>query len=236
MRRKAIAYGELLERMYGYFNDFIGVEPPPEALPLRVFIFPDIGGYNDYGQQGGAGPESSKHGGYFNQNDPQLPVVTYFYPFDYFVNKWLTQGALHQYVQACYPAGYAALPSWISYGLASYFEIFIDWEGSKAAFENLRRTGQLLALRNLLDARIDNYEDRHFTQLGMLFYYLIHVREGTRTEVSEDGTVVAPFRDYLIKRMSNVSVDDDPIHKLLSGRLLPEDFGRLDADFKAMSF
>ncbi len=239
-RAKAEAYGRLLEIMYGYYEGLLGA-PPQRAEPMTVLIFPTLDAYNQFSTGNGAGPESSKYGGYYNTSDPRTPAVTYDFSHDLLVRRWLIHATTHQYLGQRFSGGYANLDNrnlaWVSYGLACYFETFQDYDGTVNAFRNLLSRETYIPLRDVLKSNIAGYGQVHFDELALFFFYMIHVREETKTVLDEDGVVEsAPFRDYLVKLLNQVDVTDDPLTKMLNTSLFAEELASLEKEFKAYSY
>ena len=93
----------------------------------------------------------------------------------------------------------------------------------------LKDEGRLIPLRQLLSEPLASYLEEPHTrliELGMLFTYLVHVREDTRTVAEGEQVVQAPFRDYVRGALRGQNVTTQPVHALLNADLdqLQQDF------------
>jgi hypothetical protein len=217
-----------LEKMIAWFRYILG-EPPRAVGRMKVFVLPDMETYNRFGEDFG-GFHSSKYGSFFAPDHPERPTISFHFPNELLVRQWLTHSVLHQYLDRCYPI---APPPWIDEGLASYFEVHWDYPNKRAGFRHMMQAGRFVPLDLLFEDTIEDYTEDHFSELGMLFYYLLHEREDTRFDLDPATREVrkAPFRDYLRKVVAGQDVTDDPIHALVTGRV-----SELESDFRNHTF
>lgn len=245
-----------LDTMFDHFRRILRSEFEP-TQKLEVFILPDLAAYNDFGNEHGA-EHSSFLGSFFPNGHPQRPVACMFDANPILLRMWITHSAVHQFVDRAYTrqapvwmseglASYFALYWDQDYGPRELARILanappIDQApapdaGLRNAVQNLLGNqaapspATYVPLGQLLDAPIASYVDRSHSrliELGMLFTYLLHFREDTRT-VEEEGEIVsAPFADYLRDYLEGRDVTGTAVHALLF-----VDRGQLEADFRA---
>jgi hypothetical protein len=232
---------EGLEVMRGHFDALLS---PTRAVtgPCEVQIFPSLTEYNVFGNTFGA-EHSSAYGSFYAQGSPELAVGVLFDENPTLLRMWITHSALHQYLDRAFQR---EPPTWVSEGLAGYFAIFWDYGYGISEIDRIRsnRTpsgapapaGQELfvPLRTLLPGGLDQYvgnaSDR-FTELGMLFTYLLSYREDTRTVMDGETVVQAPFAEYLRAILQGADHTRLPVHALLTQRT-----DELEADFRAFEF
>ncbi|MFN0245079.1 MAG: hypothetical protein ACKVWV_19520 [Planctomycetota bacterium] len=193
-RHLALEIAQNLEYMHGEFVKLLGPGGPPPRK-FRVWIFPELAAYNEFGNQRGA-EHSSSYGSFYASEDPDQPVATYYTPNATLLGMWLTHAATHQYVEQCFAR---PLPLWASEGLASYFALFWDWSYGSRELRRIADGAGYVPLDRLLRDPIEAYvggADVRFVELGMLFHYLLNHREDMKTRAGE-GVETAPFRDYL---------------------------------------
>jgi len=226
---RTVKLGDGLETMYGYFRGFFGAEP--RALPLRVDVLPDLTAYNQFGEQHGE-HHSSSYGAFFATGAPEKPVVSYFDGDAVRLRQYLTHAAVHQYVDGAF-APPQNLPTWLIEGLAGYFETFWDFRNSVAAFDHFRQGNRLVPVDRLLGMGIPDFREEQYVEAGILVYYLMHVREDTRTVLDPETDTIraAPFRDYVLALLSGGDAASSPVY-----RLLTSDVAKLDAEFRAARF
>ncbi|MHC5209302.1 MAG: hypothetical protein ACYTG2_01120 [Planctomycetota bacterium] len=221
---KAIADG--LEGMLDHFQRLLGTSYAP-SRPVPIYIFPDVNAYNTFGEQYGTEHSSFYASFYADQHD-ERPIAVIHSGNPTLLRMWVTHGAVHQFVDRT-STGTPAV--WIEEGLASYFSTFWAYSWSVGKLQGVIEDGSYIPLQQLLDAGIDQYgadAEVRLTELGMLFNYLLHLREDTRT-VEEDGVVVsAPFAEYLRTTLAGNDTSRLPVHELLTERL-----DQLEADFLA---
>ena len=131
-----------LESMWPRFQDLLapGFEPSGK---LPVYVFPDIPSYNAFGDANAA-EHSSFYGSYYAQQDAARPVAASFTDNLVQMRMFVTHAATHQFLDRAFTT---QPPTWVSEGLASYFELQWSYEWGVSEFERLRDAGRLLPLR-----------------------------------------------------------------------------------------
>jgi len=166
----------------------------PIAEPLRIWILPGIGAYNQMGNDFGA-EHSSMYGSFYVSQSPERPVATYLIQNRTQLGMWVTHGALHQYLEQAFGAG---APVWVEEGLAAYFSLYWDWAYGARELERLEASG-FLPLDRLVNAPLGDYvpnaHDR-FVELGMLFHFLLDCCEATKNGATGDPAT-GPFQEFL---------------------------------------
>jgi hypothetical protein len=216
-----------LEYMYGEFEKLLG-QTPPRAEPYRVWVFPDLAAYNQFGNQNGA-EHSSLLGSFFSSGHAERPVVTYQSANATLLGMWITHAAVHQYLETT--RGTRALV-WVSEGLASYFALYWDWSYGARELERIERS-DFVPLERLfaepLSAYLHNPDDR-FLQLGMLFHFLLNSCEGTKNGAAGDPAS-GPFQEYLRLAVRGQDTRETDFEQSLEGTL-----ELLEEEFKAHEF
>lgn len=217
-----------LEFMFGEFQRLLATPfEPPERF--KVWIFPSLDDFNTFG--GNAEEHSSMYGGYFAVQAPERPVAAYYTSDLTQLGMFVTHGAAHQFMENAFSG---QPPVWISEGLASYFALYWDTGMARATrqLERLKSSG-FVPLERLTRAPIQDYlsgAEIRFVELGMLFHYLLNLREDTKIGVGDDPSS-GPFLEYVrsVLRGRNIS-------QLDLAPLLAEDIDVLEEDFKAFDF
>lgn len=221
----AFTLGANLEMMLANFQSDLAAELPKGDTPMKVFVFPKIDGYKQFGDDFGE-HHSSIYGGFYAKENPDKPIASY--ENEDWLNIHVTNAALHQFVDRTFPA--ATPPTWVTEGLAAYFCTYYwgNYPWALDKFNKLRESDRLIPLARLMGDSIEQYgtrtEDR-MIQLGMLFAYLLKFREDTKTTQNE-----APFRDYLLAYLRN----EDP--KLHEAHNKTRNLRHLQREFAAFEF
>ena len=227
-RFTAADVGKNLEFMHGEFSKLLG-GPAAPARKFRVWIFPDLTAYNEFGQDNGA-EHSSMYGAFYSSTHAELPVATYFTPNRTLLGMWVTHGAVHQYLEQSYSS---TLPLWISEGLASYFALYWDWAFGARELKRIVSSSSYVPLERLMRDPIQGYvgsSDTRFIELGMFFHYLLSFREETRTSTVPDEDK-GPFRDFLRAVVRGQDVSGSPV-----ARMFGVELARIEEDFKSFDF
>jgi hypothetical protein len=211
--------GSDLETMLGYFKDLAQSEwQAPD--PMEIHLYPNLGAYNQFGDQFGE-HHSSVLGSFYATQNADRPVATYFHVNRTMVSMWATHSAWHQFVDRAFAR---SLPTWIDEGLASYFGTFY-WDGAYGVSEwkKIVESERFIPFVQLKTEGIDVYGvDPHtrFIELGMLFNYLLHYREDTRTQRTAEGVVlVSPAADWIALLLRGEDPSGHPVQELVSTRL-----------------
>ncbi|MEW6741273.1 MAG: hypothetical protein AB1486_00820 [Planctomycetota bacterium] len=201
-----------LELMYEAFVKFFGTEPP-SGTQFEVDIFPDLAAYNAFGEQFGD-LHSSRYGSFFATTAPTPCIATYDPANLGLLREWVTHSAVHQFLPACFRV---EPPVWMSEGLASCFAQSWAYEYYAARYLELVNTERFLPLTQLIGENLDNYDDRRFLEIGILFGYLIDYHESTCVVLDpiSDEVVEAPFRDMLRRLLRGESVQSDPSYRVI---------------------
>jgi hypothetical protein len=193
---RSVANG--LETMLGHFQATFGVRQTP-LEPFEILIFPDIAGYNGFGDEYGD-ERSSFYGAFYARNHPNGAVGAVYNANHTYLKMQLTNAAANQWGSLWGSRALGATsdpPVWVQAGIGGYFELFWSHAWAVQQFERWRDEQRLLPLDELLSAPWSAYSDKtqiRMIELGLLFEYLLIHREDTRT-VNEDN---APFRDLLL--------------------------------------
>lgn len=220
---------EGLEIMMGEFQKTLGIDFAP-AERMKVFVFPDLASYNAFGEQHGE-HHSSFYGSFWASNHPEQPVAAVEDRDEIGMKMQITHGALHQYLARAFPGSPA--PTFVHEGLAAYFAACWDYDRTLSHLEFIRGRHEYVPLDDLLEAPVSdyvNYTGQRFTELAMLFCYLLRFREDTRTTGPDEEVQQAPFRDYLLASLRGQDTSDMPVHQLL------QDHERLGEEFAAYEF
>jgi len=220
-----------LEMMLGQFTNLAQSRwQAPD--PMQIHLYPNLGAYNQFGDQFGE-HHSSVLGCFYATQNADRPVATYFHVSRLQISTWATHGAWHQFVDRAYAR---SLPTWMDEGLASYFSMYY-WDKPFAIGEwnRISRSESFIPLVQLKTEGIDVYGvDPHtrFVELGTLFYYLLHCRPDTYTQVNADGIVLlSPAADWIAMTLRGDDVSDHPVQELISTRL-----DEVERDMKAYDF
>ncbi|MEQ8764651.1 MAG: hypothetical protein RL885_12040 [Planctomycetota bacterium] len=198
-----------------------------------IFVLPTLADYQQFGDDHGDA-RSSFYGSFYASGHPEKPVATYVDSNATRQRMTVTHGATLQYLDQAFPN--RSTPAWIDYGLASYFHL--QWAYTYGVDELNRLEGSgFIPLSNLLAIQVDgngaslnaNNAHAHFMELGMLFNYLLHYREDTRTDPAAGNA--GAFAKYLRAALAGQDVSTHPVHQLLF-----EQTAQLEADLKAYEF
>jgi len=184
--------------------------------------------YNQFGQS--AAEHSSMYGSYYDAENAEQPVATYFTPNRNLLGMWITHGAVHQFLEQSFST---QPPIWISEGLASYFALYWDWGFGARELKLLAAGPSFVPLERLLRDPIQAYTataDLRFIELGMLFNYLLNYCEDTKNGAG-DGPDSGPFRDFL-----RAAVRGQDTSKTHFAEMLDEAADLLESDFKGFDF
>jgi hypothetical protein len=221
-----------LEAMFGHFQTVLGTDYEPDQ-PFRVDVFPTLQEYNQFGEDFGA-EHSSFYGSFHAAGQAENQVATYYVPNHTQLGMWVTHGALHQFLRAAFPT---LPPTWIEEGLASYFALYWDPGYGVREIDRIRGANgpsSFIPLEQLMGASAAEYTTNPHTrlmQLGMLFTYLLHHCEDTRTRVEGDTVVSSPFADYLRVVLSGADPAQNDLHGLFT-----VDLEMLENDFEGFEF
>jgi len=197
---------------------------------FAIHLFPTLAEYNEYGNatSQSADEHSSFYGSFYAGQDPGQPVIAVFDANPLWVKMQVTHSFVHQWLASAFPG--QAIPTWIDEGLASYLAMFWSYEWGVDQIAAMKEAGNLAGARQLLRAPIAQYSAARFTELGMLYYYLLRFREDTRTTLPSETPQRAPFRDYLLDVLSGREPRQSAATELLS------DPSALERDFAAFEF
>lgn len=227
-RGQAATLAKSLEFMRAEFEQLLGPAPAREERQ-RIWIVPDLGAYNQLGNDHG-GDHSSVLGSFFAQEHPERPVIAMQSQNPTLLGMWVTHSAAHQYVNAAF--GEHA-PTWVSEGLASYFALYWDWSFGARELARLRGERRLLPLATLMRETLPNYRqgpETRFLQLGMLFHFLLNSCEITRNGTDGDPET-GPFREYL-----RLAVRGEDTRETDFAQSLDEALDVIEEEFQAHEF
>ncbi len=226
--------GQGLEQMHDRFEDLLAPSTPARPTRSPVFVLPSLADYQQFGDDHGDA-RSSIYGSFHATGHPDQPVATYRDANLTRLRMFVTHGATLQFLEQRFPN--RGTPAWIDYGLASYFQIAWAYGYGISELQRLQDENQFIPLGLLLAIQVDGNSSSltsanahaHFVELGMLFWYLLHHREDTRTEpgASEPG----PFASYLRSAVSGRNVAQHPVHALLFN-----DTAALESDLRSFVF
>jgi hypothetical protein len=223
--------GRDLDAMLEHFRKLTRSNWRPQ-VPLPIYLFPNLGDYNTFGNDFGE-HHSSVLGSFYATSHPERPVTMYFHVNPYYLGMWATHSAFHQFVAQAFTT---TPPTWFEEGLAAYFSIYYwDTAYGVGEFERIVRDGSFLPLSQLMREGVDAYPadpQTRFVELAMLFNYLLNYREDTRTQTNENGDILlAPAADFVADVLAGRDVSWNPVQELVSVRL-----AELEADLKAYDF
>jgi hypothetical protein len=205
-----------LEQMFGVFQRVFGTQWAPGA-PLKVWVFPSITAYNQFGEDHGA-EHSSFYGSFYAAGHPERPVATYFCGDNWRLRQWITHSAAHQFMEGAFPG--RQVPVVQAEALAAYFALYWDFPGSIERFEYLKSSGRFIPLAELLQTSLAGFADRpddRLLELGVLMSYLLNLREDTRSRYDEAGVETeAPFAEYLRAALAGGDFAALPVHQLVT--------------------
>lgn len=216
-----------LEFIHGEWVKLLGPGSPPPGKN-RIWIFPNIAAYNQFGQQ--AAEHSSMYGSFYADQQAEQPVATYYNPNHTWLGMWITHAATHQFLAK----SFGAEPElWIAEGLASYFALYWDWSYGARELKRLASGREFVPLERLLSepiqAYVTNANDR-FIELGMLFRYFLDHCEGTKNGAGGQADA-GPFRDFL-----RAALRGQDISRTEFAQTLDEGSDLLESDFKNFDF
>ncbi|MHC5063717.1 MAG: hypothetical protein ACYTG5_07070 [Planctomycetota bacterium] len=218
------------ETMLQAMADLLNPEFTPTE-PFVVFVAPNLGQYNNL--NGNADARSSIYGSYYNTGIQERPVVTYQQQNPTLQQMYITHGLSNAFVRRAFNS--PNLPAWIDEGLGSYFALWWSRTWGPSELKRITEQGQYIPLSRLLSDPITSYTpaDTHqrFIELGMLFTYLLHHREDTRSEWADEEWIPGGFARYLRRQLSGEG-ESDPVTE----QLLSTDLSSLEADFRAFDF
>jgi len=193
-----------------------------------IWIFPNIGDYNRFGNANGA-EHSSMHGSYYASGDAAQPVATYENGNPTLLGMWITHSAVHQFLEQSFGA---QRDTWIDEGLASYFSLFWDWRYGALELERIQKTRAFIPLARLVREPIQAYvgqAQERFIELGMLFHFLLNSCEATKNGASGDPST-GPFQEFLRAAVRGQDVSGTEFMRAFeeAGELLEEDFKEFD--------
>jgi len=224
-RRLALDIGRDLEAMLEEFKEIL--KPDFQARePMRVYIFPGVTFYNQFGDEFGE-HHSSIYGSFYARNSPERPVAAIYDDNMTLLRMFVTHSALHQFVDRAFSR---QPPTWLEEGLASYFAFRWAYSWGVSELEKLIENGRFIPLRQLLNDSIEQYAQNgqeRFIELGMFVYYLVNFREDTWMTDDENGA----FVDYVRAILNGTNPSRLPFNDLITRRI-----NELEADFKAFRF
>lgn len=217
-----------LEFMHGEFVKLLGQgNAPPGKLP--VWIFPTLAAYNAFGQENGA-EHSSLLGSFYSSQHAEGPVVTYQIGNKTQLGMWITHSAVHQYLEHAF--GDLA-PVWVSEGLAGYFALFWDWAYGARELERIQKAKLFVPLERIVREPLQAYAGKpneRFTELGMLFQFLLHSCEATK-DGSDAPDAGGTFREFL-----RAAVRGQETSTTEFAQSFADAHALLEEDFKAFAF
>jgi hypothetical protein len=216
-RFAALDIAEGLDGMLGHFQTVLGTRYAP-AQPFQVYVLPDVAGYNDFGEEHGE-EHSSLYASFYAEGHPQSPVATIQSGNGTLLRMWITHGAVHQFLDRAYSGEPAP---WLEEGLASYFATYWAYPWCVEQLQQIVADGRFVPLRQLLTEPLAQYAedaDARFIELGMLFNYLLHLREDSRSYEEDGVTVPGPFAEYIRVTLAGQDSTGMAAYQLLTGRL-----------------
>lgn len=218
-----------LDEMLGHFQKTLGIDYVP-TRPFQIWVFPDIATYNGFGDDN-AGEHSSFYGSFWAKDHAQRPVATVWDDNRTLLRMHITHSAVHQFLGAAFPG--TEIPAFIDEGLASYFTLYWDYPWGLSELERMRKEKRLVSVRELVRGNVAAFGRRtheRMIRIGMLYFYLLRYREGTRTTLPNEAEQRAPFRDYLVAMLRGRNPRDLPAREELL------DFDALDRDMQNYAF
>lgn len=217
--------GDRLEMM---FQEFKYVLSPDftTSEPFHIFICPTLAVYNQYGEEFGE-HHSSLYGSFYAAGHDQRPVIVLFDANETLLTMFTTHSAFHQFRDRAFSR---TPPTWIEEGLASYYAYRWAYSWGVSQVRELVNNRRFIALSQAIEVSIDQYggaSSVYFTELGMLFYYLLNFREDTMMTEDQDGACAT----YLRTLLRGGGTSNLPFHTLIT-----ENLSQLEADFKAYPF
>lgn len=215
-----------LETMLGHFRELLQTDFEPRRK-LPIWVFPDVGAYNNFGNaEVDADEHSSFWGSFYARNHPERPVAAVYSDNLLHLEMLVTHSAVHQFLDHAFGGGE---PLWIGEGLAAYFTSFWAFDFYKEEFYELVDQGRYVPVAQLVGAPMAQYTGQpheRFVELGMLFYYLLYRREDTRLRGEGEPPAPASFRDYLVAQLKGADASSLPFHArfLTNGSGIDEDF------------
>lgn len=216
-----------LEFMHAEFVRVLG--EGNASAPMPIWIFPNIAEYNRFGNDFGA-EHSSLLGSFFSTEHPELPVVTYQNGNYTRLGMWVTHSATHLYLERAFGPG---RPVWVDEGLASYFALYWDWSYGAQELERIERGPTFVPLERLVRDPIQAYSSRpddRFTELGMLFNFLLNHCEATKNGATGDPAT-GTFQEFLRAAVRGQDVAETEFMQTFE-----EAAALLEGDFKDFDF
>jgi len=161
-----------LEFMRGEFIKLLG-EDTRDSGKHKVWVFPTIGDYNQFGNQINAAEHSSMYGSFYAAQHAEHPVATYRNPNKTWLGMWVTHSAVHQFLEESFGT---QAPVWVSEGLAGYFALYWDPSYGRSELKRYIDTKIYVPLERLVAEPLPAYAanpDERFIELGMMFEYLL---------------------------------------------------------------
>ncbi|MEM6674469.1 MAG: hypothetical protein AAF726_16605 [Planctomycetota bacterium] len=222
-RGHALRRARDLEDMLVRYQFLLGTDFEPR-IPLVMLLHPNGTSYGEFASQY-SDARSSVFGGFYDPSNPEGAAAAIHSDNVALERMHLTHAAVQQYVARAFPN--VELEPALTQGLGAYFQSFWDYRYFVDRYLALRDgSGEsgLIPLRSLLNDPIDAYPERgadRLFQLAMLFVYLRHFKEETKSNVFPDGSadVIGPFENYLRRRLRGEDVANDPIQRLFSTEL-----------------
>jgi hypothetical protein len=222
-----------LEGMWPTFTSVLG-EGIAAGGPYEVHVYRTIAEYNAIGDAHGA-HHSSIYGSFYAAQHPDRPVACLTSDNWTLLGMQLTHSVAHALIERNFPN---TPPVWLAEGLACYFAAYWDYPWVSSELKKMTAHGRFpvyVPLERLVTTDLDQYGDNthaRFIELGMWVNYLLHFRDGTRTVLAEDGSVVeSPFLDYLRDLLRGRDVSNSPITQLFEN-----DRAQLEQDFMQFEF
>ncbi|MEQ8767096.1 MAG: hypothetical protein RL885_24510 [Planctomycetota bacterium] len=219
-----------LESLFGKYKQFLKPDYDAEGQ-MSVLIFPDLANYNSFGDEFG-GAASSSYAAYCPEDHPEKPVAVLGSQGLAYTKLYAAHGATKQFLRKAYPN--RVPPSWIEDGLASMFEVQIAYQWSAKVLEDMKANDNFIPFDQLLRPGNTDFSRQRVSELGLLFYYLIHICEDSKAYIDPiTNKTKQPFVDYLQMQLEGKNVSDLDVHKLLTD---PERRKKLEEEFKAYKF
>jgi len=229
--RAAMEVADALQAMLPFYQADLGREYVPWG-PRPVRLLPGIQQYNAFGNEY-AGAESSVLGAFWATQAPGRPIAAVAHSSLLLTKIETTHVAALQWLDEAFPN---TPDTWVRRGLASYFSLYYwDFRWAVNKLRSYQEAGRCVPLRTLLGEDLESYmedPDVRFTQLGVLFAYLLKYREDTRSSLDEKNNVLpGPFAEYLRIHLEGGDPRQHPLHTSLI-----RDLDRLERELVAFDF
>lgn len=217
--------GERLDMMLEEFKYVLYPEFTVDE-PFQIFLCPTLAVYNQYGEEFGE-HHSSLYGSFYAAGHEQRPVIVLYDDNETLLTMFTTHSAFHQFRDRAFSR---TPPTWIEEGLASYYAYRWAYTWGVSQVRELVNNRRFIPLSQAVEIGIDQYGGAtsvYFTELGMLFYYLLNFREDTMMTEDQDGACAT----YLRTLLRGGATSSLPFHALVT-----ENLSQLEGDFKSCPF